>query len=585
MPKWGFTEEMRDTRPWGLPPEELEPGKIVADPIHGDVHLTRLEMRIVDSRPFQRLRRVRQLGSTHLVYPGATHTRFSHALGAVRAAQRLLDFAVEQREGIHPVTDLMGQWVTSEARYNEELARATVLARLGALLHDLAHISFGHSVEDEMGILPPHDENEWRLNRLWREFPPELRKLLEGEDGELETALKAVVAPELELESPAIEETYPFVQDLVGNTICADLLDYLARDHLYTGLPIALGHRFLSALFITPDGENEFFRRRLALSISRDGRERADVVSELLKYLRYRYELTERVLAHHAKLRADAMVGKLLLLWRDEIAEQLATDQGGTVTKALRAKADRALENELLWRGDDGLLEHLQSLGRVESPSPRAEVIAQLADELLNRNLFELAGRTSVNFAPAAQLREKYGDPEKRLGLERDLAEYAEIEAWKVAIWLPPEEMGLKVARVLVYDGSSVMHFNEYEAHGRKRGGEIDDAHKALWAISVFVHSSVGLEQREEILVRLAQRSGIRWERFHDAFGADTEEWPLELASRRTAAELGVRDRFEELLETARATPARSRSDEKPTFSVLKRSVEAIAESLGLKSS
>jgi HD superfamily phosphohydrolase len=50
-----------------------------------------LEVAVVDSRPFQRLRRVRQLGMTHLVYPGAVHTRFSHSLGAVRVAQLLLD--------------------------------------------------------------------------------------------------------------------------------------------------------------------------------------------------------------------------------------------------------------------------------------------------------------------------------------------------------------------------------------------------------------------------------------------------------------------------------------------------------------
>jgi HD superfamily phosphohydrolase len=53
-----------------------------------------LERRLVDSPPFQRLRRVKQLGSTHLVHPGATHTRFSHSLGAVAVAQMLIDIAV-----------------------------------------------------------------------------------------------------------------------------------------------------------------------------------------------------------------------------------------------------------------------------------------------------------------------------------------------------------------------------------------------------------------------------------------------------------------------------------------------------------
>ncbi len=577
MPKWGFTQEMRNTRPWGLPPEELEPGKVVADPVHGDVHLTRLEMRVVDSRPFQRLRRVRQLGSTHLVYPGATHSRFSHALGAVRAAQNLLDFAVEQREGIHPVPDLLGQWAASSSKtYDRELARATVVGRLGALLHDLGHVPFGHSIEDEMGILLPHDANEWRLNQLWREFEPELRDLLAGED--LELALKTVIAPKLKLGSPAIQGDYPFVNDLVGNTICADLLDYLVRDHAYSGLPMALGNRFLSALFVTPDGENKFFRRRMALNIARDGRERADVVTELLKYLRYRYELTERVLTHHAKLRADAMIGKMLLLWRDDIAEKLRTEADAPLSgKLAKGKADRVLEEELLWRGDDGLLEYLQGFVRDdESPSWRAKAVAQLANEVIHRELFELAGRCNVTLAPVHQLRQEYGDPEKRLVLEQELAEYAEVEAWKVAIWLPPEDMGLKIARVLVYDGSRVMQFNEYEAHGRKRGSEIDEAHKALWAVSVFVHGSVGDSQREEILTRFAQKTGIRWERLRERFGPDTEQWPAELAAHRVDQDLAA-----DIIKTAQAVQARSPSKQTPeTFAALQQSFEEIAKSL-----
>ena len=83
---------------------------------------------------------------------------------------------------------------------------------------------------------------------------------------------------------------YAFAADLVGNTICADLLDYLLRDHLYTGLPAAIGHRFTSAFFIVPARRGPY-SERVALNIMQDGYERTDVLSELLKALRYRYEL------------------------------------------------------------------------------------------------------------------------------------------------------------------------------------------------------------------------------------------------------------------------------------------------------
>jgi len=577
---WGFTKGMRDSKPFGLPEELLRPGKVVADPVHGDIGLTRLEMMVVDTPPFQRLRRVKQLGATHEVYPGATHTRFSHSLGAVRAVQVLLDFAVAQRDGLHPVPDLLSQWEEDDDKtYNREFARATVLARLGALLHDFCHVPFGHSVEDEMGILEPHDENRWRLEELWNRFDPDLRKLFAHEG--LEEALQDIVAPSLGINSPVVRKEYPFVLDLVGNTICADLVDYLTRDHIFAGLPVALGHRFLSALFITPDGPNEFNRRRMALSIARNGQERGDVVTELLKYLRYRFELTERVLVHHAKLRADAMIGKLLLLWRADIKARpelypMAEDDG--LDSELRAS--RYVERQLLKRGDDGLLEFLADGAEIENPSQELQTVSQLAQELIDRKLFPEIARCHAGSAPASELREKYKHPHKRLAQERELAEYAEIAPWQVAIWLPPEEMHLKVAKVLVFDGSSVTPFDKHELHGRKRGAELDDLHRSLWTINVFVHASVSSEAREEILVRLAQRWGIRWPELAGDYGENTDRWPDELSAKRLAKEFNrSSEDAAALLDEVEAVPTRQ-SDNPATFAAVHARYAEIARDL-----
>jgi HD superfamily phosphohydrolases len=67
MPKWGLTEEHRAARPWGLDPALLAPGKIITEPVHGDICVHKLEALLLDSRPMQRLRRVRQLGTMLLV--------------------------------------------------------------------------------------------------------------------------------------------------------------------------------------------------------------------------------------------------------------------------------------------------------------------------------------------------------------------------------------------------------------------------------------------------------------------------------------------------------------------------------------
>jgi len=110
MPDTGLTNALRETEPWSLPASVLAPGKVFTDPVHGDVHLNTLEVAIVDTPAYQRLRRVRQLGMTHLVYPGAVHTRFSHGLGAVRVAQMLLDTVWNHRAGLHATEDLFAQW-------------------------------------------------------------------------------------------------------------------------------------------------------------------------------------------------------------------------------------------------------------------------------------------------------------------------------------------------------------------------------------------------------------------------------------------------------------------------------------------
>ncbi len=147
---------------------------------------------------------------------------------------------------------------------------------------------------------------------------------------------------------------YAFAADLVGNTICADLLDYLLRDHLYTGLPAAIGHRFTSAFFIVPARRGPY-SERVALNIMQDGYERTDVLSELLKALRYRYELSERALYHHAKLAADVMVGKALDLWARAVWLEHAAPVIATLDAAeeqvealdhygLRGSAERALD-------------------------------------------------------------------------------------------------------------------------------------------------------------------------------------------------------------------------------------------------
>ena len=96
------------------------------DPIHGLIHLTSQELSLVNSVPFQRLRRIRQLASANLVYPGALHTRFDHSLGTLHVAHLLLE-RLQRRSDVH-----------------EQDIQAI---RLSALLHDIGHGPYSHVSE------------------------------------------------------------------------------------------------------------------------------------------------------------------------------------------------------------------------------------------------------------------------------------------------------------------------------------------------------------------------------------------------------------------------------------------------------
>lgn len=575
MPRWGLTRTQMGAEPWGLPAAWLKPAKTVTDPVHGDIYLNKLEQAFLDSPPMQRLRRVRQLGTTVLVYPGATQTRLSHALGTLRAAQDLLDAVVATRHGprpAQPAPDLFSEWSAAPngagiSEYDRKLSEVTVLARLGALLHDFGHVPFGHTIEDELKVLKPHDENWERFDALWSLLPDRLRGVMAATtDGFIEELDALIISKQTRdgKKRQPEESRYPFVADIVGNTICADLIDYLQRDHLYTGLPMALGERFTTDFYVNGSTAVRY-ASRMVIRITRNGRERVDVVSELLKYLRYRYELSERVLTHHAKLAADAMIGKLLEMWTDWLwveeargIDEVVAKRHGRDPAALRRVlagkpgkarpgedgwsqadhvkqlADEHLEKAFRRRGDDGLLEYLRDFGEEERDRRQPEgaepnfqaaddgdgnrerraAIGELAEDVLNRRLYKLLGRASQRDARAnaEELYAQFGDPDTRRELEIGAARRAGLQPrWGVVIWLPPPAMRLKVAGVLVDRDGSIAPLDKV---GHARAAEIYGAHEDLWAVSIYavprLSDDEGRHQADVVLAHIAEKMQVQ---------------------------------------------------------------------------
>jgi len=171
--------------------------KIVNDPVHGFIHIpSGISYHLVEHRFFQRLRRIKQLGLTYLVFPGTFHNRFQHALGATH----LMGVAIETLRS-------KGNEITKE---EEEAVYAAIL------LHDIGHGPFSHALEYSIVNGITHE----RLSELFMEH------LNDQFNGELSVAIQI------------FKNKYPkrFLNQLVSSQLDMDRLDYLRRDSFFSGV-------------------------------------------------------------------------------------------------------------------------------------------------------------------------------------------------------------------------------------------------------------------------------------------------------------------------------------------------------------
>ncbi len=171
--------------------------KIFNDPVHGFITIpNELVFDIIEHSYFQRLRRIRQLGLTPLVYPGALHTRFHHALGAMHLMGITIDTLRQKGNEITP---------------NEENS-----AILAILLHDIGHGPYSHALEHSIVEGMTHED----LSILF------MKRLNEQFDGKLTDAISV------------FNDTCPkrFLHQLVSSQLDTDRLDYLKRDSYFTGV-------------------------------------------------------------------------------------------------------------------------------------------------------------------------------------------------------------------------------------------------------------------------------------------------------------------------------------------------------------
>ncbi|AIY06416.1 HD superfamily phosphohydrolase [Planococcus sp. PAMC 21323] len=314
--------------------QKLAEEKVFKDPVHRYIHVRdQVIWDLINSREVQRLRRIKQLGTSYLVFHGAEHSRFNHSLGVYEIVRRISDDIFHGRP----------EWDESE--------RLVVLS--AALLHDLGHGPFSHSFEKVFEL----DHEEYT------------RKILLG-DTEVNEILQKV-SPDFPTKvAEVIAKTYSNKQvvSLISSQIDADRMDYLQRDAYYTG--VSYGH----------------FDMERILRVMRPLDDQVVIKSSGMHavedYIMSRYQMYWQVYFHPVARSAEVILRKILQRAKELSATGYKFEQPPTHFLSFFDQSFTLKEYLAL---DEGVLMTYFQLWMTE----RDPILADLCDRFVNRRLFQ----------------------------------------------------------------------------------------------------------------------------------------------------------------------------------------------------
>lgn len=218
------------------------------DPVHGFIEVSDEEKKIVDSAPFRRLRNIKQLATTNLIYHGAEHTRFGHSLGVMHLVSKTFDAVMQKKPGL---------FSRSKGTNDKICKYYRQILRLMALCHDLGHAPFSHASEELFPDGRTHEDytrdiicgkevgNHIRAigARFQREY---------GEDYQITPELIWMIYSGDVMADGYKRPDYPFLQSFMDGELDCDKMDYLLRDSKYCGVSYGKYdlERFISTLTV-----------------------------------------------------------------------------------------------------------------------------------------------------------------------------------------------------------------------------------------------------------------------------------------------------------------------------------------------
>jgi len=321
--------------------KKLAEEKVFKDPVHSYVHVRdQVIWDLISTREFQRLRRIKQLGTTYLVFHGAEHSRFSHSLGVYEIVRRMVDDVFKGRP----------EWDESE--------RLVVLC--AALLHDLGHGPFSHAFEHVFDL----DHEEFT------------RAIIKG-NTEVNEVLTRVAPDFPQKVSDVVAKTYANKQvvSMISSQIDADRMDYLQRDAYFTG--VSYGH----------------FDMERILRVMRPQEEQVVIKSSGMHavedYIMSRYQMYWQVYFHPVSRSAEVILTKIL-----HRAKELSKENYKFIQEPTHFKAffNNKIELEDYISLDESiLLTYFQMWTKENDP-----ILSDLSRRFINRKLFKY-----IEFDPA----------------------------------------------------------------------------------------------------------------------------------------------------------------------------------------